>query len=200
VRDAWARWPDATSRAGTHDGSLSALLAVTRPADVPSFAGAAWYRWLAVSVAVIALDYVTKAVILSGFQPGDEKPILPFFSLVLTFNPGAAFSFLAGADGWQRWLFGGFAIVASVLILWLLRRGGSRMYCLALALILGGAIGNLWDRITIGKVVDFLLFHWRGWSYPAFNVADSAITVGAALLILESFRERRQAHEEVRSR
>jgi signal peptidase II len=88
-------------------------------------------------------------------------------------------------------MFTGIAVAASVVIVWLLRRGGSRLYCTGLALILGGALGNLWDRITIGQVVDFLLFHWREWSYPAFNVADSAITVGAALLIVDSFRARR---------
>ena len=114
-----------------------------------------------------------------------------FFSLVLAFNTGAAFSFLAGAGGWQRWFFAAIAVVASVIIVWLLRRGGDRVYCLGLALILGGALGNLWDRLTLGKVVDFLLFHYAGWAYPAFNVADSAITVGAALLIIDSFRQRR---------
>jgi signal peptidase II len=159
-----------------------------------------WTRWLAVSLAVIVLDIVTKRAILAAFRPGDELPLLPFLSLVLTFNTGAAFSFLAGAGGWQRWLFTAIAIAASALIVWLLRRGGSRMYCLALALILGGAIGNLIDRIAFGMVVDFVLLHWKGWTYPAFNVADSAITGGAALLIVESLRERKRAHEEVAQR
>jgi signal peptidase II len=109
----------------------------------------------------------------------------------LAFNRGAAFSFLAGADGWQRWLFTAIAIAASVFIVWLLRRGGSRLYLLGLALILGGALGNLVDRLWLGQVVDFVLLHWRGWSYPAFNLADSAITAGAALLIVDSFRQRR---------
>jgi signal peptidase II len=151
----------------------------------------AWYRWLAVSGFVIVLDYVTKALILSSFRPGEEKVITSFFSLVLAFNTGAAFSFLAGAGGWQRWFLATIALVASVVIIWLLKRGGDRWYCLGLALILGGAIGNLWDRLTIGKVVDFLLFHYAGWSYPAFNVADSAITVGAGLLIIDSLFSRR---------
>ena len=150
-----------------------------------------WHRWLWLSLAVVVLDFVTKQVVLASFRPGEVLPVLPVFSLVLAFNPGAAFSFLAGASGWQRWVFTGIAVVASVVIVWLLRRGGSRLYCAGLALILGGALGNLWDRITIGQVVDFLLFHWREWSYPAFNVADSAITVGAALLIIDSFRARR---------
>ena len=150
----------------------------------------AWSRWLWVSLIVIVLDIATKQAMLATFKPGEEKVILPFFSLVLAFNPGAAFSFLADASGWQRWFFSAVAIVASVVIVWLLRKGGSRWYCLALALILGGALGNVWDRLTIGLVVDFLLFHWRGWAYPAFNVADSAITVGAVLLIADSFRAR----------
>jgi signal peptidase II len=152
-----------------------------------------WHRWLWLSLAVIVLDVVTKQAMLATFRPGEEKAILPFFSLILAFNPGAAFSFLAGAGGWQRWFFTIFAAVASVVIVWLLRRGGTRWFCAALALILGGALGNLWDRIALGKVVDFLLFHWREWSYPAFNVADSAITVGAVLLIADSFRSRRAA-------
>jgi signal peptidase II len=149
-----------------------------------------WHRWLWVSLAVIVLDFVTKQAVLGAFKPGEELPILPFFSLVLAFNPGAAFSFLAGETGWQRWLFTAIAVVASAIVVWLLRRGGSAPYLLGLALIMGGALGNLWDRIVLGHVVDFLLFHWRGWAFPAFNVADSAITVGAGLLILDSLRSR----------
>jgi signal peptidase II len=151
----------------------------------------AWWAWLAVSVAVIVLDQATKALVLASFRPGQELPVTGFFSLVLAFNTGAAFSFLAGAGGWQRWFFAAIALVAAGVIGWLLRRGGSRVYCLGLALILGGALGNLYDRLALGKVVDFLLFHYAGWFYPAFNVADSAITVGAALLIIDSFRQRR---------
>lgn len=150
-----------------------------------------WSRWLWLSLAVIVLDLATKQAILALFRPGEEKVVLPFFSLVLAFNRGAAFSFLADASGWQRWFFTVVAIVASVVIVWLLRKGGSRWFCMGLALILGGALGNVWDRLTTGQVVDFLLFHWRGWSYPAFNVADSAITIGALLLIADSFRHRR---------
>ena len=148
-------------------------------------------RWLALAIAVIVADQLTKAAVLTAFRPGEELPLLPFLSLVLTFNRGAAFSFLAGADGWQRWLFATIAVAAAAFIVWLLRRGGSRLYCVGLALILGGAIGNLIDRLWLGQVVDFVLLHWRGWTYPAFNVADSAITVGAVLLILDSFRQRR---------
>ena len=150
-----------------------------------------WHRWLGLSLAVIVLDLASKQVILEMLRPGEEKVVLSFFSLVLAFNAGAAFSFLADASGWQRWFFTGVAFVASVVIVWLLRKGGSRWFCAGLALILGGALGNVWDRLTAGHVVDFLLFHWRGWSYPAFNVADSAITIGAVLLIADSFRQRR---------
>ncbi|MEP7205447.1 MAG: signal peptidase II [Casimicrobiaceae bacterium] len=155
-----------------------------------------WLAWLGVSVAVVIADQLTKALVLATFQPGEFKVITAFFSLVLSFNTGAAFSFLAGAGGWQRWMFAGIAIAATGIITWLLRRGGNRWYCLGLALILGGALGNLWDRLAIGAVVDFLLFHYRDWYYPAFNVADSAITVGAALLIFDSFRQRRSTVRE----
>ncbi|MEP6655808.1 MAG: signal peptidase II [Betaproteobacteria bacterium] len=150
-----------------------------------------WHVWLWLSLAILAADQATKAGVLATFQRGEEKVVTFFFSLVLTFNPGAAFSFLAGAGGWQRWLFAAIALAATALITWLLRRGGDRWYCLGLALILGGALGNLWDRLTIGAVVDFLLFHYGHWFYPAFNVADSAITLGAGLLIFDSFRQRR---------
>ena len=102
-----------------------------------------------------------------------------------------AFSFLAGEDGWQRWLFAAIAVAACVAMAWLLRRGGTGLFCAGLALIIGGALGNLYDRLTLGHVVDFLLVHYRGLYFPAFNVADSAITIGAAALIVDSFRERR---------
>jgi signal peptidase II len=152
-----------------------------------------WWLWLSASAIVVVVDQLTKAAVLAHFQPGEQFAVAPFASLVLAFNTGAAFSFLAGADGWQRWLFTAVAIAASALIVWLLRRGGDRLYLAGLSLILGGAIGNLIDRVTIGTVVDFVLLHWRGFAWPAFNVADSAITVGAALLILDSFRTRHRA-------
>jgi signal peptidase II len=165
-------------------------------AAIPSAEGlrrstGAWWRWLVLAAVLVVLDQVTKALVLSAFRPGEELPVTSFFSLVLAFNTGAAFSFLAGAGGWQRWLFAAIAALAAVVIGVLLRRGGGRVYCLGLALILGGALGNLYDRLALGKVVDFLLFHYAGWYYPAFNLADSAITVGAALLIVDSFRQRR---------
>jgi signal peptidase II len=148
-----------------------------------------WWRWLVLAAAVIVLDLATKAWVVSAFREGQEMPVTGFFSLVLAYNTGAAFSFLADHDGWQRWLFTGIAIVASVFLVWMLRRGGHRTLMCGLALILGGALGNLWDRVMEGRVTDFLLFHYAGWSWPAFNVADSAITVGAAMLILDSFRK-----------
>jgi signal peptidase II len=148
-----------------------------------------WWRWLALAAAVIVLDLATKAWIVAHFHEGDQLAVTSFMSLVLAYNTGAAFSFLAGHDGWQRWLFTGIAIAASVFLVWMIRRGGHRLLMCGLALILGGALGNLWDRLTEGRVTDFLLFHYGGWSFPAFNVADSAITVGAAMLILDSFRK-----------
>lgn len=150
-----------------------------------------WWRWLLLSGVIVVLDLATKAWITVVLREGQEFPVTSFFSLVLAYNSGAAFSFLAGAGGWQRWVFAGIAIAASVFIVWMMRRGGSRLLCLGLALILGGALGNLWDRVALGHVTDFLLFHYAGWSWPAFNVADSAITIGAACLILDTLRPRR---------
>jgi signal peptidase II len=151
---------------------------------------ARWWRWLAVSAGVLIADQLSKAAIVATIREGDGTAITGLMSLVLTYNTGAAFSFLAGASGWQRWLFALIAVVAAIVVVTLLRRGGSALYCAGLALILGGAMGNLYDRLAIGKVVDFLLFHYAGWAYPAFNVADSAITVGAALLVFDSLRRR----------
>ena len=148
--------------------------------------------WLLLSAAVIALDQLTKLAVLSGFHLGEERPVTAFFSLMLAFNTGAAFSFMRDAGDWPRYQFSGIAVAAAALIVWLLRRGGDRWYCAGLALILGGAIGNLWDRLALGHVVDFLLFHWQRWYYPAFNIADSAITIGAILLILDELRRVRR--------
>lgn len=157
-----------------------------------------WWLWLLLSALIVLADQASKAWMLAWLRPGDERALTGFFSIVLAFNAGAAFSFLGDAAGWQRYLFGGIAIAASLLIVWLLRRGGGRLYCTALSLILGGALGNLWDRATLGRVVDFLLFHHflpgglPGAAlfdpFPAFNIADSAISVGATLLIIDSFR------------
>jgi signal peptidase II len=151
--------------------------------------GNAWMRWLALSAVVIALDLATKAWVSSAFQYGEVRPVLPFFNLVLVHNTGAAFSFLAGAGGWQRWFFTVVTVAISAFIVVMLRRHqDERLMATALALVLGGALGNLHDRVTLGHVVDFVQLHAAGWYFPAFNVADSAITVGVALLVWESLR------------
>ena len=150
-------------------------------------------RWLWLSLAVIVVDQITKHWILATFRPGEDLPLTSFASLVLAFNKGAAFSFLAGETGWQRWMFAVIAIAACAAMIWFMRRGGRSLFHAGLALIIGGALGNLYDRLMLGHVVDFLLLHYRDWYYPAFNVADSAITIGAGALILDSFRERRVA-------
>lgn len=148
-------------------------------------------RWLMLSALVIFLDQITKLTISSHFVYGEGKFITDFFNLVLAHNQGAAFSFLNDAGGWQRWLFSAIAVAASVWIVILLRQHKEqKLFCLALALVLGGALGNLIDRIAYGYVVDFLDFHWNTTHFPAFNVADSAISVGAALLVLDSFKKK----------
>jgi signal peptidase II len=143
--------------------------------------------WLTCAVGIVALDQITKWWILGVFKEGERTNVLPFFDLILAYNPGAAFSFLAGAGGWQRWFFTILAIVVSAFIVLWLRKEHRFLPSLGLTLVLGGAIGNVIDRLIHGKVVDFLLFYWKDWSYPAFNVADSAITCGAILLIWDSF-------------
>jgi signal peptidase II len=142
--------------------------------------------WLAIALAVIVLDQLTKSWVLQQFQLGDSRTVTPFFNLVRVHNTGAAFSFLAGASGWQRWFFVVLGAAAAVFIVVLLaRHGEQRLFGWALALILGGAVGNVVDRLMHGHVVDFIQVHWGGWYFPSFNVADSAITVGAACLILD---------------
>ncbi len=145
-------------------------------------------RWLGLSASVIVLDQLSKAWINNHFTYGENLTILGIFNLVLAHNTGAAFSMLNDAGGWQRWLFSAIAVIASAWIVWLLRKHHrQKLFCLALALILGGALGNLMDRIAYGYVVDFLDFHWGGHHFPAFNVADSAISCGAALMLWDSF-------------
>ena len=144
--------------------------------------------WLVLAALVVLADQATKLLILARFAHGESVPVTPFFNLILVYNKGAAFSFLAGAPGWQTPVLIGIALGAVAIVSWMLWRNSARLLLdIGLALILGGAIGNLIDRIAYGQVVDFLLFHAYGWSYPAFNVADSVITVGAALLIIDSF-------------
>ncbi len=152
-------------------------------------AAAGGLRWLAVSALVLALDLATKAWVSASFQYGEVMVITSFFNLVLAHNTGAAFSFLAGAGGWQRWFFTAVAVAISAgLVVLLKRHRGPAKVALAYALVLGGAVGNLWDRITLGHVVDFVQLHAAGYYWPAFNVADSAICAGVALLLLDSLR------------
>ena len=152
-----------------------------------------WWPWLLLAAAIFVADQWTKQWILDHYQHGDATPITSFFNIVRAHNPGAAFSFLAGASGWQRWFFTAIGVGAAVFIVWLLRaHAGQRLFSFALTLILGGAIGNVVDRLQHGYVVDFLDFHWAGWHFPAFNIADSGITVGALLLILDELRRMRR--------
>ena len=145
--------------------------------------------WVGLALAIALSDQGTKSLLGALIPPGEFRPITGFFNLVHVFNRGAAFSLLADAPGWQSPLFAAIALVASVVIVVLLfRNAAERLFCAGLALILGGALGNLWDRITLGHVVDFLDFHVLGYHWPAFNLADSAITLGAALVILDGFR------------
>lgn len=148
-----------------------------------------WLRWLALSAAIVVADLATKAWVSSAFRYGEVREVTSFFNLVLVHNKGAAFSFLADAGGWQRWFFAAVAFVISVVLVVMLRRQHrNRLLALALALVLGGALGNLWDRVTLGHVVDFVQLHAGGWSWPAFNVADSAISVGVVLLLWDGLR------------
>jgi signal peptidase II len=156
--------------------------------------GGSLLTWLGIALAVIVLDQLTKAWIAATFQLGDARMVTPFFDIVRAHNRGAAFSFLNDASGWQRWFFVGLGIAAAGFIVWLLKRhGGQRLFGWALALILGGALGNVVDRLLRGHVIDFIQVHWKSHYFPSFNVADSAITIGAALLILDELRRVRRA-------
>ncbi len=147
-------------------------------------------KWLSISAVVVALDLYTKHLIQRAFEYGEHLTITSFFDLVRYHNEGAAFSFLADAGGWQKWFFSGISVIAILVITYLLKKHQhQKLFCLGLALVLGGAIGNLYDRLTLGYVVDFLSFHYQNWYYPAFNVADSAICVGVALLLMDSFKK-----------
>ena len=142
--------------------------------------------WLALALLIFLADQFTKVLILGAYQLGDATRVTDFFNIVRVHNTGAAFSFLAGASGWQRWFFTVVGVGAAIFITYLLRsHAGQRLFSFALACILGGAVGNVVDRLLHGYVVDFLDFHWAGYHFPAFNVADSAITLGAACLILD---------------
>ncbi|MCO5102252.1 MAG: signal peptidase II [Burkholderiaceae bacterium] len=151
-------------------------------------------KWLWIAAAVVVLDQATKFAIEHLLSYGERRAVVPgLFDLTLVYNRGAAFSFLAQADGWQRWFFIGIGAAAAVFIVWLLARHASqRLFAFSLALILGGAIGNVVDRIARGHVVDFVLLYWQRFHWPAFNVADSAITVGAVLLVVDELRRVRR--------
>lgn len=155
--------------------------------------GAGLTQWLLIAAVIILADQFTKILVIGSFQLGDVRPVTGFFDLVRAHNYGAAFSFLHGASGWQRWFFLGLGLVAAGFIIWMLRRHGQqRLFAWALTLILGGALGNVIDRAIHGYVVDFIQVHAGGWYFPAFNVADSAITIGAILLILDELRRVRR--------
>ena len=148
------------------------------------------FKWLSISAIVVALDLYTKHLIQKAFEYGEHLTITSFFDLVRYHNEGAAFSFLADAGGWQKWFFSGISIVAILVITYLLKKHQTqKLFCLGLALVLGGAIGNLYDRLTLGYVVDFLHFHYQTFAWPAFNVADSAICIGVVLLLIDSFKK-----------
>lgn len=158
-------------------------------------------RWLWLSAIVIVLDQISKHYFNTSFSLYEQLSVTPFFSFTLAYNTGAAFSFLSHASGWQRWFFVVVALIVSVvLVIWIKKlRSDETLQAVALALIFGGALGNVWDRIVLGHVVDFLLFYYDRYYFPAFNLADSAITLGAGLLVLDMFihsytdKERQQA-------
>ena len=147
------------------------------------------WGWYGLALLIVVLDQLSKHWVSSHFYYGEVLPVTSFFNLTLVHNTGAAFSFLSDAGGWQRWFFGAVAAVVSVvLVIWMARTPVSqKMLLAALALILGGAVGNLWDRMLLGYVVDFLDVYYQQYHWPAFNIADSAITVGALLLVLDNF-------------
>lgn len=150
---------------------------------------------LLLALAVVGLDQLTKVMAVRLLHPGSRVPVIAdFFDLTLIYNTGAAFSFLAGASGWQRWFFIILGIAAALfLVVMLARHAGQRLFALGIALILGGAVGNVIDRIRIGKVVDFVLLYHDRFYWPAFNVADSAITLGVTLLIIDEIRRVRRS-------
>ncbi|MDB5869064.1 MAG: signal peptidase Aspartic peptidase family [Polaromonas sp.] len=150
--------------------------------------------WLGLALILLMADQFTKVLILGYYRLGDATYITSFFNVVRVHNTGAAFSFLASASGWQRWFFTGIGVLAAVFIIWMLKsHPGQKLFSLAMACILGGAIGNVIDRALHGYVVDFLDFHYGTWHFPAFNIADSAITIGAICLILDEIQRVRRS-------
>ncbi|GAA6121794.1 signal peptidase II [Acidovorax sp. FG27] len=152
----------------------------------PSAGGGSVWPWLAWAVLILVADQFTKTLILGYYRLGDATYITSFFNIVRAHNTGAAFSFLADAGGWQRWLFTAIGVTAALFIVWQLRsHPGQKLFCFSLSSILGGAVGNVVDRMMHGYVVDFFDFHLRGWHFPAFNIADAGITIGAVCLIVD---------------
>ncbi len=148
--------------------------------------GGGMIRWLALALLILIADQFTKVLILGYYRLGDATTITSFFNVVRVHNSGAAFSFLASASGWQRWFFTVIGVGAAIFIVWLLRsHAAQKLFSFSLACLLGGAVGNVIDRLLHGYVVDFVQLHYRGWYFPAFNVADAAITAGAVGLILD---------------
>jgi signal peptidase II len=144
------------------------------------------WLWLGLALLVVVLDQLSKTLVLGSFQLGDSRPLTSWFNLVRVHNTGAAFSFLAGASGWQRWFFVSLGAVASGFIVWMLKKHPSqKLFCFAVTMIMGGAVGNVVDRLLHGHVVDFIQLHYGAWYFPSFNLADSAITLGAICLILD---------------
>lgn len=155
---------------------------------------AAMLPWLGLALLIVIADQFTKIMVLGYFELGDSTRVTGFFNLVRVHNEGAAFSFLAGASGWQRWFFTAIGIGAAIFIVWMLKsHPGQRLFAFAMSCILGGAIGNVIDRLAYGYVLDFLQFHYAGWYFPSFNLADSAITIGAIAMILDELLRVRRA-------
>ena len=156
--------------------------------------GSGMLTWLGLALIILLADQFTKVLIVGNYALGDSTYVTNFFNVVRAHNTGAAFSFLAGAGGWQRWFFTGIGVVAAIFMVWMLKsHSGQKLFSFAISLILGGAIGNVIDRLWHGYVVDFLDFHWKTMHFPAFNVADSAISVGAVCLILDELLRVRRA-------
>ena len=150
--------------------------------------------WLGLSLVILIADQISKLMVVGNYRLGDSTTVTSFFNLVRVHNTGAAFSFLADASGWQRWFFTAVGVAAALFIVWMLKsHAGQRLFAFAMACILAGAIGNVIDRVIYGYVVDFLQFHYAGWYFPSFNLADSAITIGAMAMILDELLRVRRA-------
>lgn len=163
------------------------------PKDATSLQQTSLSRWIWLAFLIVLVDQISKVIAEASLTYGQRVNVFPFFDFTLLYNPGAAFSFLANQGGWQRWFFTLVGVLAIAFIAYLMRKHREdKRFLLALTLIMGGAAGNLIDRVLYGHVIDFLLFYWEKWHYPAFNLADSAITVGAVLLILDELMRLRR--------